>query len=292
MWRSGVLNVVSPKGLLRCVFFYVGKSFCLRGGQEHRDLTLSQLKRFKKPDRYIYSEKASKNRQGGLNQAKVEHKTVTIVVNPTAKERCPVFVLDLYISKLPKAAVENDLFYCKPMSNTPLNESSPWYFNIPVGKNMLSKMVPDMCSKAGLIGKKTNHSLCVSGTSQLFEAGVPEKLIQQRTGHCSLEALRMYERVTEQQELAVSKILSGEKPSYEDVKESSTGLNRPNGQSSSSGIQYNNCTVNVYNSPAQPSFPLMIPYGPPPPLPFDHYYYSSTYLLPPVPGDDLSAYQN
>ena len=62
----------------------------------------------------------------------------------------------------------------------------------------------------------------MSGTSQLFEAGVPEKLIQQRTGHRSLEALRMYERVTEQQELAVSKILSGEKSSYEDVKELST----------------------------------------------------------------------
>ena len=107
----------------------------------------------------------------------------------------------------------------------------------------------------------------------------------------------MHERATEQQELAVSKILSGEKSSYmciyEDVKESSTGPNPPNGQSSSSEIQYNNCNVNVYNPPAQPSFSLMIPYGPPPSLPFDHYYnYSSKYLLPPVPGDDLSAYQN
>ena len=61
---------------------------------------------------------------------------------------------------------------------------------------------------------------------------------------------------------------------YEDVKESSTGPNPPNGQSSSSEIQYNNCNVNVYNPPAQPSFSLMIPYGPPPSLPFDHYYIS------------------
>ena len=66
-------------------------------------------------------------------------------------------------------------------------------------------MVPDLCSEAGLSSRKTNHSLRVSGATRLFEAGVPEKVIQQRTSHRSLEALRMYERVTEQQELAVSK---------------------------------------------------------------------------------------
>lgn len=64
LWTSGVLNIVSPKGLLRCVFFYVGKSFCLRGGEEHRSLALSQLKRLYKPDRYVFCERSSKNRQG------------------------------------------------------------------------------------------------------------------------------------------------------------------------------------------------------------------------------------
>ena len=66
-------------------------------------------------------------------------------------------------------------------------------------------MVPDLCSEAGLSSRKTNHSLRVSGATRLFEVGVPEKVTQQRTSHRSLEALRMYERVTEQQELAVSK---------------------------------------------------------------------------------------
>ena len=218
LWLSGVMNSVSPKGLLRCVFFYVGKSFCLRGGEEHRCLTLSQFTRLHKPHRYVYSEKSSKNRQGGLYQAKMYHKTVTIVANPEVKERCPVYLLDLYISKLPKGAVDNDLFYCKPMASAPLDASCPWYFNVPIGKNTLSKMVADMCAEAGLSGKKTNHSLRVSGTSCLFEAGVPEKLIQQRTGHRTLESLRMYERVTDKQQLAVSKVLTGEKNTYEDAE--------------------------------------------------------------------------
>ena len=87
-------------------------------------------------------------------------------------------------------------------------------------------MVPDMCSDAGLVGKKTNHSLRVSGATSLFEAGVPERVIQQRTGHRSLQSLRMYERVSDGQEKAVSRILTGEKKNYsESLTESAARLN-------------------------------------------------------------------
>ena len=55
------------------------------------------------------------------------------------------------------------------------------------------------------MGNKNNHSLRVAGATSLFAAGVPERVIK---GHT------WYERVTKQQELAVSKILSGEVDSY------------------------------------------------------------------------------
>ena len=103
---------------------------------------------------YVYSEKSSKNRQGGLYQAKMDHKTVTIVAKPEVKECCPVYLLDLYISKLPKGVVDNDLFYCKPMASARLDDSCPWYFNVPIGKNTLSKMVADMCAEAGFKWEK------------------------------------------------------------------------------------------------------------------------------------------
>ena len=38
------------------MFFYVGKVFCLRGGQEQRDLKLSQVVRSSNPDCYTYVE--------------------------------------------------------------------------------------------------------------------------------------------------------------------------------------------------------------------------------------------
>jgi len=42
---SCVINLDTPTGLLHAVFFWNGKNFCLRGGEEHRNLKLSQMKR-------------------------------------------------------------------------------------------------------------------------------------------------------------------------------------------------------------------------------------------------------
>ena len=43
LWTSGVLNLTTPTGLLKAVFFYNGKNFCLRGWQEQRNLKLTQI---------------------------------------------------------------------------------------------------------------------------------------------------------------------------------------------------------------------------------------------------------
>ena len=65
-----------------------------------------------------------------------------------------------------------------------------------------------MCTLAGIKGHKTNHSLTATAATEMFRRGAPEKLIQERTGHCSLEALRSYERLDEVQHKAASSILS------------------------------------------------------------------------------------
>lgn len=62
--------------------------------------------------------------------------------------------LDLYFSKLPEGAFQRNIFYCKPLTEAPADEESPWFTPTPVGKNTRSKMVSDMCSEAGIIGKK------------------------------------------------------------------------------------------------------------------------------------------
>ena len=56
------------------------------------------------------------------------------------------------------------------------------------------------------MGKKTNHSLRATVASALFNAGAPEKLIREGTGHTS-NALELYERLTLEQRQKVSSIL-------------------------------------------------------------------------------------
>ena len=60
LWDSGAIGIFNPKVLLCCVFFYVGKCFCLCGGHELRELKPSQCIRGYNPDSYIYVENGSK----------------------------------------------------------------------------------------------------------------------------------------------------------------------------------------------------------------------------------------
>ena len=84
---------------------------------------------------------------------------------------------------------------------------------MPAGQNYLGSLVKEVCKKAGIQGEKSNHSLRVTCATRMWKANVPEKLIKQRTGHCSLEALRSYERTSITQQSAV--LASSEDTDYQ-----------------------------------------------------------------------------
>ena len=86
--------------------------------------------------------------------------------------------------------------------------SKPWYTAKAIGKNILGKMVKGICVDANIPGRKTNHSLRAMGVSDLFQASVPEKIIQERSGHLSMDGLRQYQRTTTEQEEDISKVLA------------------------------------------------------------------------------------
>lgn len=193
----------SPLALQRAVFFYVGKACCLRGGQEQRDLKPSQFVRSYNPDQYTYVENGSKNRSGiVVNES---NKTVPIHAYPSAIPRCLVYLLDKYFSKFSSRGKELDMFYLRPVAETPTSPVAHWYECAPIGREKLKKYLERMCAEAGL-EKKTNHSLRATGATALFNAAVPEKMIRDVTGHKS-NALQLYERPTVEQQQRVSKIL-------------------------------------------------------------------------------------
>ena len=61
---------------------------CLRGGEEHRNLKISQFK--KNENGYVYTENSSKNRSGGMAQMQVSNKTVPIYPISEVADRCHV----------------------------------------------------------------------------------------------------------------------------------------------------------------------------------------------------------
>ena len=206
LWTSKVLGTDTPLSLQRAVFFYVGKCLCVRGGEEQRRLQPSMFVRSKDPDCYTYYERGSKNYSGGLKQLSRANKTVPCYAIPDNNPRCLVFLLDEYFKRLPKYAFEKDIFYLKHKPKAPVNEAEPWYESVPIGKNTLATMVKRMCQEAG-IAEKTNHSLRATGATTLFQSGISERVIQKTTGHQSLESLRCYERVSEEQHQNVSRVL-------------------------------------------------------------------------------------
>ena len=130
LWVSGVVELPMPTSLQNAVFYTIGKMFFLRGGQEHRSLKLSQFVCSKEPDCYVYHENTSKNHNGSFKLLHVKPKVVSLYSVPEVGERCPINILDKYISKLPPQAVEKDLFY--PLGKVPCDHNSPWYTTVPI----------------------------------------------------------------------------------------------------------------------------------------------------------------
>ena len=65
-----------------------------------------------------------------------------------------------------------------------------------------------MCKAAGISGYKTNHSLRATTATRLYQAGVDEQLIMERTGHRSLDGVRSYKRTSDEQRVALSDIVN------------------------------------------------------------------------------------
>ena len=90
-----------------------------------------------------------------------------------------------------------------------------WYACVAVGHNALANTVKRLCQESTIDGYYTNHSLRASAATRLFEAGVDEQLIMQRTGHSSTCGVRSYKRVGEKLRTVTSTVLNGDQEDSE-----------------------------------------------------------------------------
>ena len=187
----------------------------MRSGNEHRSLQTTQFKITTALDgssQLEYTENFSKNNSGGLAHRKVKPKQVVHHSNSANPSRCLVRLFQVCMSHHPPDC-KTTSFYLTPLKKV---KGSVWYTHTPVGHNTLNGTISRICRAAGINGFKTNHSLRVTTATRLFQSGVDEQLIMARTGHRSIEGIRVYKRVGEEQKQALSDILNaatnGEQP--------------------------------------------------------------------------------
>lgn len=83
----------------------------------------------------------------------------------------------------------------------------------------MSKVVKNLCAKAGLDGHFANHSL--RATTRMYFAELSEQLICEKTGYRS-EAVREYQRTSYIQQQEASDVVQGLKRKPESAEESDT----------------------------------------------------------------------
>ena len=209
-WQKGCLGDYSPEALVNTMVFMCGLYFALRSGSEHRNLRHkpSQIMLFEPLGQraYLrYVEDVSKNRQGGLKCRKVKPKVVVHHANVDKPTRCFV---RFYKGLCPKDQPDH-AFYLTPLKNP---KEGCWFSRTALGHNTFRDMVKNICSQARIQGYKTNHSLQTTAATRLYQAGVDEQLVMEKTGHRSLEGVRSYKRTCDDQRVALSDILNRKRP--------------------------------------------------------------------------------
>ncbi len=157
----------------------------------------------------------SKTSQGGL-ASKCDGGRQVRVYGSENKVRNVVRLYEKYISLLPKRPKHSDLFVYElaERRRTP----STWYYDRPVGINVLKKTVWKLTEAAGLKGNFTNYSLHVSCATHLYQSGEDEQTIKCITGHRSDAGVRSYKRVSDKILKTANKKICGEGVSLEGRK--------------------------------------------------------------------------
>ena len=211
MWNMGLLGDDMPVKLVDTLLYLLGVHFALRAAEEHKNLKVnSQLKVVYDESvglKYLfYEEHTSKCNQGDLTNRLSVPKTGRAYENVVNKDRCVVRLFEKYMHHRPD---HNPLcskdFYLRPLS---IPNGSVWYSCQPRGRHTLNKVLKNLCQKAGFSGKRTNHSCRAALATRLYEEGIDEQLICEKTGHRSV-AVRSYKRTSSRQLKQVSDILCG-----------------------------------------------------------------------------------
>ncbi len=162
-----------------------------------------------------YIETRSKNHQGGTKDLGSKLKMVSAYANKGNPSHCMVNLYEKYLSKClshdPKCSHHLYLHLLKRYTE------HIWYSCQPLGIKMLQHVTEKLAACANIPGKRSNHSLCAVGPTQMYSTGMDDKLVRELTRH-RLNAVLEYKHTPVQLKHHVSEVLYGNQDTHVPVK--------------------------------------------------------------------------
>ena len=119
-------------------------------------------------------------------------------------QKCFVHLYKKYLALSP-ADAPADAYSLQPARS---RTSACWFSRNPLGHNAIGGTVARICRLAGIPGYKTNRSLRATSASRLYQSGVDEQLVMERTCRRSLTGVRSYKQTSDEQRVALSDIMN------------------------------------------------------------------------------------
>ena len=140
-----------------------------------------------------------------LDEQTKNHQLDTEMVNAAMPEfpnsdRCPVKNFMFYVSKLHPRC---DFLWQHVKKRDDITDPNIWYRPSKVGPNPLSTFMSHISHDADLSRVYTNHSICTTATTFLGRKNFSAKQIMSVTGHKSLNSLAVYQKVSQNEKLAM-----------------------------------------------------------------------------------------
>ena len=159
LWETGALGWSTPQILQETLYFFLTMGFGSRGSHEGGQMLWGDVDMKKEHDgtRYLeFTERATKTRTGSLGCAP---RSFAPKIYETRDERCPVNFYTMFARRRPEEAnFDQSPFYLTVRQGATIKDDIG-YTKGPMGINPQNDIVKNVCTRGGLTGKKTNHSL-------------------------------------------------------------------------------------------------------------------------------------
>ena len=189
--------------LQRKVMFDIRYYMCRRGNENIKDMTKSTFNLcFDQESGISYIKKIEDEMTKNHKERDTELISGFIpqVLNAdgTPHKLCPVRSYENYINLLNEKL---DNLWQKVNTRNVRKGVMPYFNAVPVGKNPHSTFMSDLSELLNLSKRYTNHSIRVTGTTNLTRAHYTARQIMSVTGHKSIQSLSIYQRVKEDEKM-------------------------------------------------------------------------------------------